>query len=106
MNLVGGGIYATFGGGTVDVNVPIRSWRGRFADIQMAAWTMNVSLPPGLNAEVDATILRTGKIDTHTRIETQNRKDIFTEKLITAKSGVGGVPLKFTVATAILTFSP
>jgi len=98
MNLVGGGVYATFGGGTVDVNVPVRSWRGRFADIQMAIGTMNVSLPAGLNAEVDATILRTGKIDnTYSELKPKTRKDAFTEKLIAAKSGVGGVPLKFTV---------
>lgn len=98
MNLVGGGVYATFGGGTVDVNVPVRSWRGRFADIQMANGTMNVSLPAGLNAEVDAAILRTGKIDnTYSEFKPKTRKDIFTEKLIAAKSGVGGIPLKFTV---------
>ncbi len=98
INLIGGSVNATFGGGTVDVNVPVRSWRGRFADIQMAIGTMNVSLPAGLNAEVDATILRTGKIDnTYSEFRPKTRKDIFTEKLITAKSGVGGIPLKFTV---------
>ena len=98
MNLVGGGVFATFGAGTVDVYVPVRSWRGRFADIQMAIGTMNVSLPAGLNAEVDAAILRTGKIDnTYLELKPKTRKDAFTEKLIAAKSGVGGVPLKFTV---------
>lgn len=103
VNLVGGGIYATFGGGTVDVNVPVRSWRGRFADIQMALGTMNVSLPAGLNAEVDATILRTGKINnTYSELKPKTRKNTFTEKLIAAKSGVGGVPLKFTVGDGSL----
>lgn len=103
LNLVGGGILATFGGGTVDVSVPTRSWRGRFADIQLAAGTMNVSLPPSLNAELDASILRTGKIDnTYAELKPKTRKDTFTDKLIAAKSGIGGTPLKFTVGDGSL----
>ncbi|MEO7673645.1 MAG: hypothetical protein ABIU09_06155 [Pyrinomonadaceae bacterium] len=103
LNLVGGGVLATFGGGTVAVSVPTRSWRGRFADIQLAAGTMNVSLPPSLNAELDAAILRTGKIDnTYADLKPKTRKDAFTEKLIAAKSGAGGVPLKFTVGDGTL----
>lgn len=103
LNLVGGGVLATFGGGTVDVSVPTRSWRGRFADIQLASGTMNVSLPPSINAELNASILRTGKIDnTYTDLKPKTRKDLFTEKLIAAKSGAGGVPLKFTVGDGTL----
>lgn len=103
LNLVGGGVYATFGGGTVVVSVPTRSWRGRFADIQLATGTMNVSLPPSLNAELDAVILRTGKIDNaYTDLKPKTRKDIFTEKLIAAKSGTGGIPLRFTVGDGSL----
>lgn len=103
LNLVGGGILAVFGGGTVDVNVPTRSWRGRFADIQLATGTMSVSLPPSLDAEVDASILRTGKIEnTYPDLKPRTRKDKFSEKLIAAKSGTGGVPLKFTVGDGTL----
>ncbi|MBC7901407.1 MAG: hypothetical protein H7070_15290 [Saprospiraceae bacterium] len=103
LHLVGGGILAVFGGGTVDVNVPTRSWRGRFADIQLAMGTMNVSLPPSLNAEIDASILRTGKIEnTYADLKPKTRKALFTEKLVAAKSGVGGVPLKFTVGDGTL----
>lgn len=98
LDLVGGGIFATFGGGTVDVTVPNRNWRGRYADIQLASGTMNVSLPPSLNADLDAVILRSGAIEnSYTDLKPKTRKDTFTEKLIAARSGVGGVPLKFTV---------
>ncbi len=103
LDLVGGGVVATFGGGKVDITVPTRSWRGRFADISLASGVMNVSLPPSLNAEVDASILRTGKIDnTYVGFKPKTRKDVFTEKLIAAKSGVGGTPLKFTVGDGSL----
>lgn len=103
LNLVGGGVFATFGGGTVAVSVPTRGWRGRFADVQLASGTMNVSLPPSLNAELDASILRTGRIDnTYADLKPKSRKDPFSEKLIAAKSGTGGIPLKFTVGDGTL----
>ena len=106
LDLVGGGIYATFGAGTVDVTVPNKSWRGRFADIQLAAGTMNVSLPPSLNAQLDATVLRSGAIEnSFVELKPRNRKDIFTEKTIAAVSGNGGVPLKFTVGDGQLKIS-
>lgn len=106
LDLVGGAIFATFGGGTVDVNVPTKSWRGRFADISLATGVMNVSLPPSLNAEIDATILRSGKIDnTYANMKPRTRKDTFTDMLITAKSGAGGIPLKFTVGDGSLNIS-
>jgi len=106
LDLVGGAVYATFGEGTVDVTVPTRGWRGRFADISLATGTMNVILPPSLNAEVDASILRSGKIDnSFSELRPKTRKDTFTEKLIAAKSGSGGVPLKFTVGDGNLNIS-
>lgn len=98
LHLVGGAVFATFGGGSVDVTVPTRSWRGRFADISLATGVMNINLPPSLNAEIDASVLRNGKIEnTYTALKPKTRKDTFTDKLIAAKIGAGGVPLKFTV---------
>ncbi|NOT48060.1 MAG: hypothetical protein HOP17_09985 [Acidobacteria bacterium] len=106
LDLVGGGVLATFGGGTVDINVPTKSWRGRFADISLASGVMNVTLPSSLNAEIDASILRNGKIDnTYADLKPKTRKDVFTDKLITAKSGAGGIPLKFTVGDGSLKIS-
>ncbi|MGQ0543179.1 MAG: hypothetical protein ACT4O9_15250, partial [Blastocatellia bacterium] len=50
IDLVGGGITATFGTGDISILIPSRSWRGRFADVQLATGTMNLNLPAGLNA--------------------------------------------------------
>jgi hypothetical protein len=106
LDLVGGVTSATFGGGTVEVIIPDRSWRGRSADIQLAAGTMNVHLPVSLNAEVDATILRTGKIETsYAAFTPRERKLPFTDKSMIAKAGSGGIPLKFTVGDGTLNFS-
>ena len=98
LNLVGGGVLAVFGKGDVDVSIPTRSWRGRFADIQLASGTMSLNLPSGLNADFDATILRTGKIENgFADFKPRVRRQEFTEKSIAAKAGTGGVPLKFSV---------
>lgn len=106
INLIGGSLQATFGGGTVDVTIPTRSWRGRFADIQLAAGTMSVQLPLSFNAEVDALVLRTGQIEnSFAELKPKSRSAQFTDKSISAKAGVGGVPLKFTVGDGTLKIS-
>lgn len=106
MDLIGGSLQATFGSGTVDVTIPTRSWRGRFADIQLAAGTMRVQLPLSFNAEVEAAVLRTGQIEnTFAELKPKTRNAQFTEKSISAKAGVGGVPLKFTVGDGTMKIS-
>ncbi|HEX6278720.1 MAG TPA: hypothetical protein VFZ49_01775 [Pyrinomonadaceae bacterium] len=98
LDLVGGGVQAVFGKGEVDISIPTRSWRGRFADVQLASGTMSLNLPSGLNAEFDATILRTGAIENgYEGFKPRVRRQEFTEKSIAAKAGTGGVPLKFSV---------
>ena len=98
MDLVGGGVLATIGKGSIEITIPTRSWRGSFADIQIASGNMDLNLPSGLNAEFDALILRSGKIEnTFAGFTPRSRKIEFTDKLIAAKAGTGSVPLKFTV---------
>lgn len=103
ISLTGGSINATFGAGTVDITIPTRGWRGRFADIQLANGTMNVFLPLSFNAEIDATVLRSGQIENSFNELKPRAKNVkFTEKSISAKAGNGGVPLKFTVGDGTL----
>jgi hypothetical protein len=106
LNLVGGSLQATFGDGSVDITIPTRSWRGRFADVQLASGAMNIQFPLSFNAEVDATVLRTGQIEnTFAELKPKARNVKFTEKSISAKAGTGGVPLKFTVGDGTLRIS-
>jgi hypothetical protein len=103
LNLKGGAVLAVFGKGKVDLTVPTVSWRGRFADVQLASGDMIVHLPNGINAELDAKILRTGKIENaYAGLIPRVRRAEFTEKSIVAKSGAGGTPLKFTVGDGTL----
>ena len=101
--LVGGSLAATIGEGTVAVSIPTRSWRGRFADVQLASGTMSVQLPLSFSAEVDASILRTGQIEnTFAELKPRTRSTKFTEKSLVGRAGSGGVPLKFTVGDGAL----
>jgi hypothetical protein len=103
MALVGGSVTATFGAGNVDIVVPVRNWRGRFADVQLATGNMNIYLPPNLSSEIDAVVLRTGGVENaFTDFKPRSRNVKFTEKSIIAKSGNGGIPLKFTVGDGTL----
>lgn len=106
IDLVGGSISATFGKGSVDLTIPKQSWRGRFADVQIATGTMNLFLPVGLNAQFDASILRTGRIENGFEgFKPRIRNGEFTERSIAAKSGTGTIPLKFTVGDGTMKIS-
>lgn len=103
MSLEGGAIQAVFGNGNVEITIPTRSWRGRFADIQLASGMMNVFLPLNLNAQIDANILRTGQIEnTFAELKPREKRSVFTDKTIVGKAGNGGVPLNFTVGDGTL----
>lgn len=103
LGLIAGGVNATFGKGDVFVTMPDRSWRGNAIDIALAAGDMEVYMPVNLSAELDATILRTGKIENSlTNLTPRIRTVKFTEQSITAKAGSGGVPMKFTVGDGTL----
>lgn len=102
LNLIGGTIAATFGSGNVDIKIPTRSWRGRDADIQLATGTMNIQFANNLNAEVDATILRSGQIENTFSILKPRDRSKFSDKLINAKAGSGGAKLSFTVGDGTL----
>lgn len=106
IDLVGGGIQATFGTGTLDITIPSRSWRGRFADVSVANGTIDLKLPAGLNAQFDGSVLRTGRIENgYEGFKPRNRNAKFTERSVAATAGSGTIPLKFTVGDGTLKIS-
>ena len=103
LTLTGGAVDAVFGSGNVDVNIVSRSWRGRSADFQLAGGQLNVVLLPNTNADINASILRTGKIENSiATLKPQPRAPKFTEKSMSARSGNGGVVFNFTVGDGTL----
>lgn len=97
LTLIGGTFTATVALGKVSVSIPSRSWRGSGVDIQLAAGDLNVELPAGFSGDIDADILRSGKIaNTFPGLEARAQPGL-TERIIRARAGAGGATLKFTV---------
>ncbi|QQS42618.1 MAG: hypothetical protein IPM63_06705 [Acidobacteriota bacterium] len=102
----GGSIQATIGVGTATVNVLKPSWRGRFADIQVAAGRIDVLMPKDMNANLFARVLRTGTIENTFDNIKPARRTTFTETSMDAVAGNGGARLSFTVGDGTLLISP
>jgi hypothetical protein len=97
LTLTGGIVSTTVTAGTVTLAVPVRSWRGGGAEIRLATGVINVDLPAGFNGDIDAEILRTGKIvNAHDGLASREKPGI-TERTVRARAGAGGAYFKFTV---------
>ena len=102
LTLTGGAVMATFGSGIIDVNIASTSWRGQMADVQLAKGEMNVTMPPAINVDIEASVLRTGNIEnTFESLKPRDRSK-FTEKAMQARAGSGGAQLSFTVGDGTL----
>lgn len=105
MDLVGGSIDATFGSGNVDVKINKPSWRGRMLNVALSNGVLNVQFPPNMSADLDASILKTGKIESSLENLKPRERAKFSEKSIVARAGNGGALLSFTVGDGGLKLS-
>ena len=97
LTLTGGLVTTTVTAGVVTLTVPVRSWRGGGADIRLATGVVNVDLPPGFSGDIDAEILRNGKIvNTHEGLAAREKPGI-TERTVRARAGSGGAFFRITV---------
>lgn len=102
LSFTGGSIQATIGSGDVEVTLAKPSWRGRFAEIQVAAGSLEVRMPKDMNANIEAKVLRTGKIEDGFGTLKPKRRTTFTETNMDAIAGNGGATLSFTVGDGTL----
>jgi hypothetical protein len=98
----GGVVTATFGSGKINFNATARSWRGSGADVQLSSGELNVTMPPDMNADLNAEILRTGQIENSFKTLKPRDRAKLTEKLIQATAGAGGARFLFTVGDGTL----
>ncbi len=97
LTLAGGTVSTTVAAGAITLTISSRSWRGGGADIRIASGTINVELPAGFSADIDAEVLRTGKIvNTYQGLESREKPGL-TERTLRARAGAGGPFFKFTV---------
>jgi len=100
--LVGGDVEATMKGGPVNVRVGARSWRGRGMSVRLASGDLTVELPAGFSGDVDAEVLRTGRVENAYAGLTPREDTKATERSLQARAGAGGAILSFTVGDGTL----
>jgi len=102
LTLTGGIVSATIAAGKVRVVIPVRSWRGAGAEIRVAAGDLTIELPAGFNGDIDADILRSGKIVNSYEDLQPREKPGLTDQIVRARAGTGGASFKFTLGVGTL----
>lgn len=100
--LTGGDVVATVAGGPVNVRLAARSWRGRGAGIRLARGDLTVELPANFNADIDAAVLRTGRIENSYPALMPREGSKPTLQSQSLRAGAGGATLSFTVVDGTL----
>lgn len=95
--MAGGDLTATIAGGPVRLRVPARNWRGRGADVRLLTGDLTVELPPDFNADIDATVLRLGRVENLHPALTPRERTTPTDRTLNARAGGGGPTLSFKV---------
>jgi hypothetical protein len=102
LTLTGGTVSTTVTACSITLSIPTRSWRGAGADVRIASGTINVDLQPGFSGDIDAEVLRTGKIvNTYEGLASREKPGI-TERTVRARAGAGGAFFKFTVGDGVV----
>jgi len=102
LSLTGGVVSVTIAAGNIGLAIPARSWRGAGAEVRLAVGNVTLELPAGFNGDIDADILRSGKIvNTYEGLEARERPGL-TEQKIRARAGAGGASLRMTVGDGTL----
>lgn len=102
LTLSGGVVSATVTAGSISLSIAARSWRGGGADLRIASGTINLDLPPGFSGDIDADVLRTGKIVNVYEGLTAREKPGLTERTVRARAGAGGPYFKLTVGDGVV----
>lgn len=95
--LTGGAVVATVGSGQINLSIASRSWRGPGADIRLATGDFNLELPAGFSGDVDAEVLRTGRIENSYDALRPRERTTPSEHSLKARTGAGGSTLALTV---------
>ncbi|HEX9423375.1 MAG TPA: hypothetical protein VF899_09040 [Pyrinomonadaceae bacterium] len=97
LKISGGTFSATIAAGKLNLNIPLRSWRGVGGEVRLAAGEVTIELPPGFNGDLNAEILRSGQItDSYGGLEPREKPGI-TPQVMKARAGAGGAFFQLTV---------
>lgn len=96
LKVSGGTLSATLAVGKVKLTIPARSWRGVGAELRLAAGEITLEIPTGFSGNIDAEVLRAGKIEiSFDGLEPRGRGQ--TPQKIRARAGAGGPHFNLTI---------
>jgi hypothetical protein len=97
LQLTGGTLSATIGVGKVNFSIPVKSWRGVGGEVRLATGELTIELAPGFNCDLNADILRSGKITDSFGGLAAREKPGITPQVVKARAGSGGAFFQLTV---------
>ncbi|HKP73365.1 MAG TPA: hypothetical protein VJT82_10540 [Pyrinomonadaceae bacterium] len=97
LTLGGGDVVSTIAGGSVTLRVTAQSWRGRGASVRLVRGDLTIELPANFNADIDATVLRSGRIENNHPAVSPRESSSSPERQLRARAGSGGATLAFEV---------
>jgi hypothetical protein len=100
--LGGGDVVSTITGGSVALRVPGNSWRGRGASIRLGRGELTVELPAGFSGDLDATVLRSGRIENNHPALAQREGIAPNARQLRARAGAGGATLTFEIGDGLI----
>jgi hypothetical protein len=100
--LAGGDVEATVAAGPFTVRPTARSWRGRGLHLRLASGDLTVELPAGFSGDVDAEVLRAGRVENTFPGLSPRERTTPTERSLQARAGQGGATLSFILGDGTL----
>lgn len=100
--LGGGDLVSTITGGTVSLRIPVNSWRGRGASIRLGRGDLNLELPVSFNGDLDATVLRAGRIENNHPALAPRAGVPSNVRQLRVRAGAGGATLALEVGDGVI----
>lgn len=100
--LTGGDVEATLASGPVTVRPAARNWRGRGLSLRVASGELTVELPAGFSGDLNAEVLRAGRIENVYPGLAPRERTNPTERSLQGRAGQGGATLSFTIGDGTL----
>ncbi len=99
----GGTLSATVAIGKVNLSIPTRSWRGNGAEVRVAAGEVTVELPTGFNGDINADVLRLGRVeDGYGALEAREARGVAAPNQLRLRAGAGGAFFQLTVGDGVI----
>jgi hypothetical protein len=105
-DLAGGDVTATILSGSALFRANAESWRGRGVNLRLINGTLTVALPARFNADIDASVLRTGEVTgEHDAFSPRDDAPPQSPRSLSVRAGAGGARLKFEVSDGAIRFA-